>query len=655
MFGMKILLCSILAGVCLGTTGVSPSYCDTASATRAYLRLNSGGHEGFSAAIKRAERNGAALYHRFYPYAAIGEIPRGSADFFDALPGVQDVYVDRIAPSVTAGMSEHERHVAEAFNELYFPIRAHASSASPAWDETETAEPVRIDPGPLEIPREYLEDLHALSGDATVPAAPPATSEFFLGHVAVGVIMPESDGIGTHDWTAAEEGKMVEEVLSAMEFWVKHAPENNLRFTYEMNYRVPVRVEPLDRGGWTIEDKWAGQSLESMGFEGRNHFSQSYQYIDIMKDRYDTDWGFIIFLLHGREGQSFGSFLAYAYLGGPFNVNISANGRPGPDNLDRVIAHETGHTFYTLDEYLSSPHDCSARSGYLDVVNANKINGGPTCELNIPCIMRGADPSFTIDDLPPCVYTKGQVGWWDTDEDGIPDVLDTDPVVESVALDDEDAAVPVSGDTLYASAATFRGVAASVPLTNMNMRSDVSPRHVTIESVGAQYRLDGGPWMACRAVDGDFDDPTEEFIFTLEGLSQWAWHSLEVRAVTAHGNVTPDSLTASVDFFVAPPLGGDPVVQLACSNPTRPPVSVAYAPMDQAGREGSTVPVVVAVYDVMGRRVATLASGNFVTGRFYRAEWDGLDSNGERMPAGVYMIAMSSDGRTSAGKVLIVP
>jgi hypothetical protein len=640
----------ILAGVCAGVVDVATAPCAVGQMRTAYLRLNTDGHEQFNAVIRNAERHGAVLYHRFYPYAAIGRIPEGSANMLDALSGVQDVYVGRILSKHMTGMGTRELHVAEAYNQVFFPMHAVASAGGTAGEIAGGDREIPIDPGPKRIPDEYLEELYSVSGSSGAPAAPPPTSEFFLGHCALGVIMPESDGVGTHDWTDPEEAKMVEEVLSAMHFWVKHAPGNNLRFSYEINYRVPVRVEPLDRGGWTIEDKWAGQSLESMGFGGRNHFAQSYSYIDAIKARFHSDWGFIIFLLHGREGQSFGSFLAYAYLGGPFNVNISANGTPGPDNLDRVIAHETGHTFYTLDEYLSSPHDCSARSGYLDVVNANKLNGGNTCELNVPCIMRGADPSVGIDNLPPCVYTKGQVGWWDADEDGIPDVLDTEPIVESLVLDMES-----HGDTLYASTAVLTGSAAATPLTNMNMRSDVSPRHVTIEPVSAQYRLDGGPWRQCSAADGAFDNPKETFELILENLQTWTWHNVEVRAVTKHGNVTPDSLHRSIDFFVAPPLSDEPIVHLACSNPARPPVSIAYAPVDPSGKSGSTVPVTLAVYDVMGRRVATLASGDLVTGRFYRAEWDGTDSSGERMPAGVYLFGMSSGGKMSADKVLVIP
>lgn len=657
MFGRSVWLYVVLAGMCIGFLAASPVLSDAQRMKTAYIRMNAASHEEFAATIRFAENYGAVFRHSVYPYAAMGGILEGSELSLAALPAVKGVFSGAIHREDMIGMSPRELHVAKAYNSVYFRMASTRSDSDFTADEIKRSEEaIPIDPGPLKIPEEYLSEISGIAYEADAAVlAPPPTSEFLLGHVAVGVIMPESDGVGTHDWSNSEEEKMVEEVISAMDYWARNAPGNNLYFTYEFNYRVSVKLEPLDRGGWMIEEKWAGQSLKSLGFEGRNHFDQSYRYISQMRNSYDADWGFIIFLLHGKDGQSFGSFLAYSYLGGPFNVNVSSNGALGPENLDRVIAHETGHTFYTLDEYSVSPDDCSARSGYLDVENANKIDGGSTCKLSIPCIMRGADPLVGIEHLPPCVYTKGQVGWWDEDEDGIPDVLDTDPAVESFALDLEETGDVFAGDALYSSRAVFRGTARSVPLPNMNMRSEASPRHITIEPVSAEYRLDGGAWTSCEADDDKFDGPEEAFIFVLPGLSPWSWHTVDVRSVTKHGNVTPDSLVGSIEFLSVPAPGDDAIVHLTSSNPVRPPVAITFAPRHSSGKSGMFVPVQLAVYDAMGRRITTLASGDYETGRYYSARWDGYDSSGERMPAGIYLIGMNSDGRMTADKVLVIP
>ena len=56
----------------------------------------------------------------------------------------------------------------------------------------------------------------------------------------------------------------------------------------------------------------------------------------------------------------------------------------------------------------------------------------------------------------------------------------------------------------------------------------------------------------------------------------------------------------------------------------------------------------IGVFDLAGRRIATVASGEFVAGRHTR-EWNGLDASGKRAGAGMYFYraALGSDVRTS--------
>jgi hypothetical protein len=653
---LLVLALACLCRAAAGAAAAAGAPAATPGMQTAYIRLNAVSHDQFAKTIRLACDHGAVLRHRIYPSAAMGLIPAESRYYIAALEGVLQVFVGPIPEQAVTELPDHERNLARAYNAVYFP-KSRLSDGAFTDEQISLAEAgTAIDPGPLEIPEEYLKELSGAAGDArAVATVRPPTSEFMLGHVAVGVIMPESDGVGTHDWTDSEEAAVVEEVLSAMNYWAEYAPGNELYFSYEINYRVPIRIEPLDRGGWAIEDKWAAMSLSQLGFEGVNYFGQAYSYVDALREGFDSDWGFLIFILHGFENQSLGSMLAYSYLGGPFNVNVSSNGSLGTENLDRVIAHETGHTFYTLDEYQSSPHDCSVRSGYLDVENANKVSGGSACKLSIPCIMRGADASMGIEDLPPCLYTRGQVGWWDGDGDGIPDVLDTEPTIESLALDLAESGAVMQGDTLYSTVAVLKGTAASVPFTNMNAFSEVNPRDVTIEPVEAQYRVDGGEWALCDPEDGRFDDPREGFAVVTRELAPWSWHTVEVRGVTAHGNVTPDSLAASIQFFAVPSQGRRAVVRLASSNPTRPPVAISFVPSHPSGRAGVSVPVTLAIYDAMGRMVAIVERGEFETGKIYRASWDGRDSAGRPVPAGVYFIGMRNPGDVAADKVLVIP
>jgi hypothetical protein len=698
----SVRLCVSLAGVLLGFTTAFVPPCGAQVMRTAYLRMDAESPEEFNTGIKLAEERGAVLRHRIYPYAAIGKIPEGSESLLEGLPGINDVFAGQLLDKHMVGMTLHEIYAARAYNGIYFPrdvaamepqaqdaaaqetcplgptagglalgrhTRGEPGPGEPAYLGPAPGGPfsagaslpvpgpvVPIDPEPLTIPKEKLDEIKAARAARGAPIpSPPPTSEFMLGHVAMAVIMPESEpGHGRHDWLEEEEEIATEEIIGAMDWWARHSPEHNIKITYEINYRVPVNLEPLDRGGWAIEDKWAGQTLANLGYAGVNHYDQSYLYIDDMRRKHGADWGFISFILHGFKGQNFGGFLAYAYLGGPLNANLYSNGYLGPEKLDRVMAHEIGHNFYTIDEYEASPHDCAARSGYLNAENANKIYGGAACKLNQACIMRGAGQEVELAQLHPCYYTEGQVGWWDSDGDGIPDVLDTDPIVESLAVEAGEETEPSPVDTVYTSDPSFKGVAVAVPLPNMNPLSEVTVRDVTIEPVAAEYRVDGGPWIACEAVDGEFDGPKEEFRFSLSGLSPWATHTVEARAVTAHGNITPDSLITYMQFFVAPDPGDKALVRMVSSSPARPPVLIRFVPAHPSGQNGLVVPVEVAIYDALGRKIRTVEDGDLETGRYYEAVWDGTDASGNMVPAGVYMIGMNCQGRLAADKVLVV-
>jgi len=616
----------------------------------AFVRIKASSCEQFDDTIGALEDRGAVMRHRFYPVAAIGTIPEGSAASLSGLSGVLRVRVGPLSEAEMARMEEHERWLAGAYNNIFFsPPAVPRSSALPG------VEPVPIDTGPRTIPEECLEEIKRAR--ASAPGAPPpfpeATSEFMLGHIAVAAILPESEpGYGSHDWSPEEEEKATEEIISAMDWWARHSPNQELRFSYEINYAVPVQTEPMEDGQDQAEEIWASQSLASLGYTQGNRFQRSYDCVNDMRSRYHADWGFIVFVLHGYPGQQFsGGFLAYAYLGGPFNVNVYSNGYLGPEDLDRVIAHESGHIFYTLDEYPSAPVSCSSRSGYLNVENANKQQGDASCKNDVPCIMREGSQPTPFEILDPCYYTEGQVGWWDSDADGVPDILDVAPVIESAMLFPNGSAGGASVDTVRGEKAIIRGTVAAGTFPNRNPRSMHNGVAFTVEPVAAEYRVDGGEWLRCRPADGRFDDPTEGFSAVVQYVDPGVVHTVELRAITAHGNTTPeeDRRTFNVVFVYTPP-----PVHILSSNPTSPPVSVVFSPFDAPGT-GGTAPVKVEVYDVTGRRIKVLASGEREVGKVYETSWDGTGPDGGRVPAGVYFVTMRSAGRASSQKVILIP
>ena len=89
----------------------------------------------------------------------------------------------------------------------------------------------------------------------------------------------------------------------------------------------------------------------------------------------------------------------------------------GIDDMDRVAAHEVGHIFGAADEYAESKCDCKERFGYLQVENGNCELCAPT---HIDCLM--SRNTWAL-----CEYTRGQLGWRDSDGDGILDPVSPQP------------------------------------------------------------------------------------------------------------------------------------------------------------------------------------------------------------------------------------
>jgi len=56
------------------------------------------------------------------------------------------------------------------------------------------------------------------------------------------------------------------------------------------------------------------------------------------------------------------------------------------------------------------------------------------------------------------------------------------------------------------------------------------------------------------------------------------------------------------------------------------------------------IPLRLEVYDLLGRRVATLSDGMRLAGQ-YSVTWAGTDDQGVRLPSGIYMYRLEADGK----------
>ena len=109
-------------------------------------------------------------------------------------------------------------------------------------------------------------------------------------------------------------------------------------------------------------------------------------------------------------------------------------------------------------------------------------------------------------------------------------------------------------------------------------------------------------------------------------------------------DVTANGDPATVNFYSANPLTGvQPVTKEVPTtfaltqnypNPFNPTTTLAFS-IPQAARTE------IAVYDVLGRKVATLASELKAPG-YYSVQWDGRNSSGTSVASGVYFVRMTA-------------
>ena len=470
------------------------------------------------------EMNGT-VSHIFPPQAIIGQL---SVEAEEHLLQNSDITVYRGPVDIEEceNWAKETKYAAIAWNNNYMGLSVDAGLNEPP-----------VDP---ESPPDDMEVLPDISSymDLNQHAAHPYgaefldTSEYLVGSVAVGVFFLESNGTIDEDtemWTEEEEAQVTSEIQNALNWLQYQEYKAHLTFVYEWHYSVPVGYEPISRPH-TDDDLWEQQAMFYLGYTNPHYLVNEYTFVNDLRLKYDTDWAFIIFVVDSSEDgdNSFSDgYYAYSFLGGPRMVITYSNSIWGIANMDSIVAHETCHIFWALDQHCDNQIGQTEISGYLAGENVNSEWNGESCTVTTPCIMKG-EPMMnsTIE-----VSTRTQLGWLDSDSDGILDVLDTVP----------DIAVNREGDY-------YTGTTQVSPLPNENPMKEGNPVSLnTITTV--QYRVDQGEWIEAEPTDGSFDEPEEGFAFTVDvDTIVSGEYIISVRAQNSAGNWSePATVTVTVE------------------------------------------------------------------------------------------------------------
>lgn len=352
-------------------------------------------------------RNGK-LRLRYPPRVIIGQDGEDMINALRVLEGVSGVYTASVENPEGLGLDETGLMAVQAWNQRMSDEYRAGKAARPdegkPWDfHTQRPEGDVI---PVEEARSPL-----AMADLTAKAPATNTSRYMIGTVAVGIVIVDGPANGAAAFTTAERTNVVTEVQEGANALVNLAPPGaNLNFVFDV-HTVTLNLNPNNVAG---EGDWRDAAMAALGYAAGN--SGMYDYLhDLRTTRWPNmcpgpDWAYIAFF------TKYAAFwFAYASIGGPRLVMQYNNDGWGPNQIDRVFAHETGHIFGAEDEY----GQCSAGGsyGYLGVPNDN-------CQLNNPnsidCLMKGN--TYNV-----CQWTVGQFGWRDLDTDGVPDPIDLTP------------------------------------------------------------------------------------------------------------------------------------------------------------------------------------------------------------------------------------
>lgn len=258
-------------------------------------------------------------------------------------------------------------------------------------------------------------------------------NKYLIGDVVVGLVFVQNTATNgqidwpwaNYDWDSNEYSIVINNVVNGLSWLGQQNPNSHVTWTIEYTEDALVNIEPTD-GGYICEGGWVDQALSNMSYSNYD------DYTNHLRNDYNARWSFAMFMVIGHNTFSDSYFSYECGFNSDYGRVVSTYeaGEWGHDNLNSVLAHETAHVFGANDKYCQPGYSCctcSAITGYLNVQNSNCEAGCfpgyedscGTC-TQVSSLMR--NQTWVIDSV-----TAEQLGWRDSDNDGILDPVDQYP------------------------------------------------------------------------------------------------------------------------------------------------------------------------------------------------------------------------------------
>ncbi len=339
-------------------------------------------------------RPGPRALHRYGRLVIVGQAEASSEDDATESDGAAETIAAEAIAAVAAStldiaklgeLSPVEQLGLDAFRLRESAEYAAAKAARPRKGEPWDMEGCLQRGGPVD------DQGHSLPlGEAGRAGAP--TSAYMEGSIAVGIVVVEGPTAALQ-FSAAERQHVVAEVQNGLGWFAAQNPAANITFVYDIQI-VRVNRQP-NPNAVDLEGRWRNPAMAAMGYAA--NWGGVTSYVNHLRTSLATRWTYCAYFTKYPL-----SWFAYASIGGPRLVMAYDNDGWGPDNIDRVFAHETGHVFGCPDEYAASGCTCGGSWGRFGSPNSNCANCAPGG--GVSCIMKHND--YTS-----CSVTPSHLGW----------------------------------------------------------------------------------------------------------------------------------------------------------------------------------------------------------------------------------------------------
>jgi len=139
---------------------------------------------------------------------------------------------------------------------------------------------------------------------------------------------------------------------------------------------------------------------------------------------------------------------------------------------------------------------------------------------------------------------------------------------------------------------------------------------------------------------------TETYVFKFLSAATKYWFAL--KATNGAGYSSPISNVVQAQTHAGGPVRSNGIALAPGSNPSRVPASLYWQSPPGTSPSGQQI----RIFDLTGRRVRTLDLGADVGGV---VQWDGTDDDGRRVPAGLYLLRLTSGSQRVHARLVLLP